>query len=178
MYESKASITAPDWLKTQLNWTQLTATDPDSPVGYSRKHDHSAAGDLIRLTIPSDWTQLKMPTDQRVFFSSRILKISELVELSWVAQLWSGQKLRTTSRDPVLRNRPIVDVRDKLLLAHVFLWSTMFYDQPCNGCHSQKESNRLFRHFAMFYLSTKCYLKKKTKDRKQNNRSCWKKSCI
>ena len=68
---SKASITAPDWLKTRHNWTQLTTTDPDSPVGFSRKHDHSAAGDVIRLTIPSDWTQLKMPTDQRVFRQSQ-----------------------------------------------------------------------------------------------------------
>ena len=65
---------------TEHNWL-LHTTDPDSPVGFRRKHDHSAAGDVIRLSIPSDWTQLKMPTDQRVFRQSQN---SENFRTGWV----------------------------------------------------------------------------------------------
>ena len=55
--------------------TELNKTEHNcqlSSVELSRKLDHRAVFDVIRLITPSDCTQLKMPTDQRICSQSQI----------------------------------------------------------------------------------------------------------
>ena len=93
---------------TGLNATELNKTEHNCQLSsdeLSHKLDQSAAAfDVIRLITPSDCTQLKMQTDQRIFSQSQISENFRIF-YDWLSSVLTNWALQVIKPKTTLQPR-------------------------------------------------------------------------